>query len=200
MKFTFSPMPTTQFAISAELVEYDAAPPIECLLVDREPRARHNDRDAMAAYLAFGHWIGSGMTLPKPISPATAEAIQSDMRNGSSRVEPIEYYPKALPIGTTTFTLSAELSETFAARPELAVLRADRWNGALATGDSLAFGSNAFLLSIDGGVRAYLAVAVLFATDLGADEYDLSAWHVSEDEQMRLRALLSSVRLGATFR
>jgi hypothetical protein len=200
MKIRSNPLPSMQYSLSVELHEYDAAPPVNQLLLDRRPRIRQNDRDAIAAYLAFGAWASAGFSLPAKISPATAEAIRADSRaSGGLIAEPIEYYPKALPIGSSSVALTRAIGPTFSERPELALLQADTWNGAVATTRSLALGSNAFVLDGDASVRAHLAVAVLFAADLDADSFVLDGWRVPEREEERLRSLLSAVRLGVAF-
>lgn len=200
MKIRTNPLPSMQFSLSVELHEYDAVPPVNQLLLDRRPRIRQNDRDAIAAYLAFGQWAAAGFSLPAKISPATAEAIRADSHmSGGLVAEPIEYYPKALPIGSTKVVVTRAIGRSFLEQPELAVLQADTWNGAMGTTRSLALGSNAFVLDGDSSVRAHLAVAVLFATDLDADCFALEASQVPEQEQHRLRSLLSAVRLGIDF-
>ena len=200
MKIRANPLPSMQFSVSVELDEYDAAPPVGQLLLDRRPRIRQHDRDAIAAYLAFGQWAASGLSLPAKISPATAEAIRADSHlSGGLIAEPIEYYPKALPIGSADVALTRSIGPSFLQRPELAILQADTWNGAVGTTRSLALGSNAFVLDGAASVRAHLAVAVLFAADLDADCFALEGWDVPASEQPRLRSLLSAVRLGVDF-
>lgn len=200
MKIRANPLPSMQFSLSVELDEYDAAPPVGQLLLDRRPRNRQNDRDAIAAYLAFGQWAAAGFSLPAKISPATAEAIRADSHlSGGLIAEPIEYYPKALPIGSAKVVVTRAIGQSFLERAELALLQADTWNGAVGTTRSLALGSNAFVLDGDASVRAHLAVAVLFATDLDADCFVLEGWDVPDGEAQRLRSLLSAVRLGIDF-
>lgn len=199
MKITLGPLPSMQFAITAVLEEYDSSPPVEALLIDREPRKRNNDREALAGYLAFGTFAGSGLQLHRKASPATADAIRFDSVDRALMAHPIEYYPKALPIGSSSIVMTATPSAGFADRAELALVRSDRWNGAIATHRSLAVASNAFVLAMTTGVRAYLAVAVLLAEDLDADELVLEGWDVDAAEQSRLRALLGAVRLGVRF-
>lgn len=198
MILRLGPMPSNQFAISYELVEYDAFPPMGALLVDRAPRARNNDRDAVAAFLAFGAWAGTSITLPNRVSPATAEAVRRDSKLFGLSVEPIEYYPKKLPIGAARVMVSTDLAADLAT-PHLAVLRSDRWNGTLGTSRSLAVGSNAIFIEPKQPLRQILAVAVLFAEDLDADCLVVSESHASADERRRLRDLLSAVRLGIDF-
>ena len=199
MKVSLQTLPSLQFEVQVTSEEYDSAPPVSSLLIDRTPRIRQNDRDAIAAYLAFGAWASAGLTMPGRISPATAAAIRADSGSINLDVGPIEYYPKALPIGESSVTLTRSASSSIVARPELTILRSDNWNGALATKDSLAVGANAFVFGADDSMRAHLAVAVLLAADLRADSFVVSDHDVSKDEQARIRALLGTVRLGIHF-
>ena len=199
MRISMQTLPSLQFEVKATCEEYDASPPVESLLVDRTPRIRQHDREAVAAYLAFGPWAGAGLTMPGKISPATAAAIRADSGSINLDVSPLEYYPKALPIGEAAVSLTQAVDRSFGTRPEIAMVPSDNWNGALATKDSLVVGTNAFVL--DGGrpLRPYLAVATLFAADVRADSFDVTDWGVDLEEQSRLQALLAAVRIGVQF-
>lgn len=199
MKISLQTLPSHQFEIRATCEEYDSTPPVSSLLIDRTPRIRQNDRDAIAAYLAFGPWASAGLTLPGRIGPATAAAIRADSGSISLDAGPIEYYPKALPIGETAVTLTRTVTSAIGDRQELAIVPSDQWNGALATKDSLAVGANSFVFGADDSLRSHLAVALLFAADLRTDALIIEGWTVGAEERSRLQALLGAVRLGVEF-
>lgn len=184
-----------QFGLWATLSDYDGTPPAEALLLDHKPTHSNPDRVAVAAYLAFGRWCGGELTLPSKISPATASAIAFDAHPLHTLCQPIEYYPKALPIGQHRITLSLGLPIDDE-RPTICDLPAHRWNGSLRSLSSVAVGSNSFLFrQSENDVRPILAVGLLFAEDVSADVLILET-AVEPSELTRLRALLSAVRLG----
>lgn len=190
------------FSLVAERSEYDALPPVDTLQVDFTPVAVNPDRLAVAAYLAFGAYSSGEFVLPQKFSPATAEAMEQDSAPVQLRPYPVEYYPKALTVGQATASLSFELG-ALADGSALVVLPADRYNGMITSPNKLLVSSNAFLFdalgSEEAGIRARLAVAVLFAEDLGIDTFTVDGSSIAPTERQALVRLLSACRLGLAF-
>lgn len=193
-----------QFGFHAELQEYDATPPIGSLLMDKAPASMNLEREALAGYLAFGPWVSGDLHLPHKLGPNTAAAIENDMSLVTVRPSPIEYYPKPLEIGLREVAVGFD--PTFiSAIPSIAVLQASEWSGSIRGLQSVAVASNAFALDSMAsesfaGIRARLAVAVLFAGDVSADVLVVhSPSSLPEPEKDRLTRLLLAVRLGVRF-
>lgn len=205
MKITWKSTIYGQVGFHAELQEYDASPPAESLLVDHAPASTNLEREAIAAYLAFGHWTSGDLQLPHRLGPNTAAAIERDMRHVPVRPSPVEYYPKPLELGLRDVHVGFEASDVRNDISSIAILPASEWSGALRGLTSLAIASNAFVFDITAssdtsrGIRARLAVAVLFAGDLSADNLIVNGDGVPETERERLRALMLAVRLGIQF-
>lgn len=205
MKVTWKSTHYGQVGFHAELQEYDAVPPAESLLLDHAPASMNLEREAMAAYLAFGHWTSGDLQLPHRLGPNTAGAIERDMKHVPIRPSPVEYYPKPLELGLRDVCVGFDASYVRNDIPSIAVLPASEWSGALRGLASLAITSNAFVFDTAAsteatrGVRSRLAVAVLFAGDLSADTLVINAEGVPKTERQRLTALLLAVRLGTRF-
>lgn len=192
--------PGGRYQLVATLGDYDGYPPVEGLIVDHPPRVQNPEHLGMACYLAFGNWSGGELQLPVKVGPATAEAMMRDAARSGIGLHPapIEYYPKPLPIGTQEMRLSRSLEG--ASLPGIYDVRIDEWSGSLRSHTSAIVPSNSFLFDSRGSsLRAHLAVGVLFANDVQADEIVLEE-EVSRGERDRLASLLSAVRLGMRFR
>lgn len=205
MKITWKSTNYGQIGFHTELQEYDAVPPAESLLLDHAPASMNPEREAIAAYLAFGHWTSGDLQLPHRLGPNTAAAIEHDMRHVAVRPSPVEYYPKPLEFGLREVHVGFDADAVRNDVSSIAVLPASEWSGALRGLKSLAIASNAFVFDIAAskdttqGIRSRLAVAVLFAGDLSADTLVVNANGVPEAERERLTALLLAVRLGIRF-
>lgn len=204
MKITWKGTHSGQVGFHTELFEYDAVPPVESLLLDHAPATTNLEREAVAAYLAFGHWTSGDLQLAHRLGPNTASAIERDMQFVTVRPSPVEYYPKPLELGVREVYVGFDESFVRNDPPSIAVLPASQWNGSLRALHSIATGSNAFALDAAASasypsIRARLSVAVLLAGDLSADSLVISANGLPEFEKYRLRELLLAVRLGVRF-
>lgn len=204
MKITWKGTLSGQVGFHAELQEYDAVPPVESLLLDHAPVTMNPEREAVAAYLAFGHWSSGDLQLPHRLGPNTAAAIERDMRHVAVRPSPIEYYPKPLELGIRDVRVGFDASYVRDDIAAIAVLPGSGWTGSVRTLHSIAVASNAFALDVAASqgypaIRAKLAVAVLFAADMSADSLSIADNELPESEKARLRELLLSVRLGITW-
>ena len=197
MRITYATTPAHEAELRAHVEDYDAYPPVRSLLIDYEPVARHPDRLALAAYLAFGRFASGRLEVPGWVSPALAAAIRTDSWGLVEDVGPVEYHPKGLPEGVTAARLSTALPPRAGDEAVIAVLPSDRWNGCLRSQRSLLVGANSHMLAGDpAGVRAHLAVAVLVAEDMAVDSIAVSASQAGEDQLGALAALLQPARLG----
>lgn len=191
--------PGGRYVLVATLGDYDGFPPTDAFIVDHQPRVINPERLGMACYLAFGSWCGGELHLPVKVGPATANAMVRDAAPSgiSLHPNPIEYYPKPLPIGTRELKLTRELAVVNAAT--IQDLQIDQWSGSLRSHSSVIVPSNSFLFdSTSGGIRAHLAVAMLFANDAQADLVVVEN-EVEECEKERLTELFGAVRLGIRF-
>lgn len=182
--------------------EYDAIPPLNALHLGAGPRTLSADREAIAAYLAFGAWTSGDLTLPRPLSPATAEAIERDALPIRIRPREVQYAPTALPRGSRSVEVFTDHPPGPTDDVTIVVLPNVGTDGALRSRTSLTISSNAVALDMaarpgEESCRARLAIAVLVAEDMDADQLRLHAPSpLPEVEVNRLRALLSSVNLG----
>lgn len=203
MKITWKGTNYGQIGFHVELDEYDATPPVKALLMDQSPIIRNAEREAIAAYLAFGRWVSGDLHLPHKCGPNTAAAIEQDLVHVQVRPGPIEYYPKPLEIGIRDVSVRIGGHPSVSDLPSIQILRSSEWSGSVRGLQSIAVASNAFALdSFDMrgvlAIRAQLAVAVLFAADLSADTLVLPS-SIPLAEKTRLTALLLAARLGARF-
>lgn len=201
MKVSWSSTHDNRIGFHTELHEYDAVPPVAALLIDHAPAMINAEREAVASYLAFGHWVSGDLQLAHKVGPNTASAIERDMSFVDVRPSPLEYYPKPLPTGSRRVSVDFDGSGVSSSGPFISVLPASRWNGALRSHNGIALGSNAFVFdaAASGGhvaIRCRLAVAVLFAEDLLADTFVLRANDVDAREISRIRKLLAAVNIG----
>ena len=206
MKFNWGTQERARIGLHVELGEYDASPPVTSLLLDYAPLSMNPERLAIAAYLAFGSWASGDFLLPTKLGPATASAIERDLKHVDVRPGPIEYYPKPLEVGVREVSLLITKEPTLSCSDStIAVLPSSSWNGGMRGLRSITVASNAFALDIAASstpesIRARLAVGVLFAGDLSADCISIQCSQpLPDSEKSRISALLLSVRLGARF-
>jgi len=187
---------------------YDASPIVAALLIDGCPTKVTAERLGVAATLAFGRYASGSLTLPAPVSPEVAEAVE-DYCESWVAVGPLRLEPKPLPSGNTTFVLGGKSHNRVKngwGRPRevaLDVRRSDKWSGKLTAVDELIVASNAWLLGTAsdpsdlGSYLGHLAVATLFAESLAVDTIALPAEvDISIGGWSRVQALLASARLG----
>lgn len=187
--------------------DYDGTPDIPNLWMDTAPRVRHWDRQAIAAYLIFGRKFGGPVTMPHKFSPAVSNAMKAISAPVQLDLQPIEYYPKALPIGERSLLLVREspvpqelIQPNNQEMCYLEVLPSDKASGAVRRINGLTIASNAWLHTSATGLASwypYIALACLFAEDLDAgtivipEEFDRSS-----QEWKNLSCLLGTARLG----
>lgn len=188
--------------------DYDGNPQFSNFWFDASPKAIHPDRQAVAAYLIFGSYMSGRVQMPHAFSPAVEAALRFDAEPVSISFNPIEYYPKALPIGSRVLDLSWEGSSNnceIADSPGSAylhILQSDRAAGSIRTVNGLTIGSNAWLHTSskrDSLQRIYpfVAAAVLFAEDLEVDVVRVPLGYDEGTAEWRaLSSLLASARLG----
>lgn len=159
---------------------YDAIPYISELMIDGRPRVVSSDRLAVAATLAFGPDSSGSMELPLPIGAATAQAIQAFLAPTWTTVGPIDFVPRALPVGVTRMhlTMDSSAERLIANRFDeqrtvhFDLRRSDRFAGQLMSLDRHIVVSNAWAFGEADSKRslmAALAVGVLFAESLQTD-------------------------------
>jgi len=180
MRFTWTTERNGRVGISATASGYDASPWLDTLWMDRAPQNRSADRVAVAAALTFGHLCGGHMEFDSPVAAGVASAIRNLLPDVTS-VTPMDFDQHPFPFGAGPVLLSTSLdlgddgpTEPGTVPGSICVLDAGRYSGAMMTHRSLAVASNAAVLDAratqQGRPRyAALAVAALFAGDVGAD-------------------------------
>lgn len=177
-------------------------------MIDGRPRVVSADRLAVAAILAFGSDCSGPVELPFPIGPTTAQAIQEFLSPTWIAVSPIDFVPKALPIGVTRMHLTTDAPAERRIRNSFdrqrtvhfELRRSDRFAGQLMSLDHHIVVSNAWMFGDAESQRsllAALAVAVLFAESLQVDviEFPLLTRTLPEAAQA-VSNLLQSCRLA----
>lgn len=191
-----------QDALECSVGEYDAIPPVDALRLGTRPASLNADREAVAAFLAFGAWTSGDLELPRPLSPATAEAIERTAHPVRIRPRAVQYVPSALPRGHHPVHVLTQPTDSALPIRTITVLPNVGTHGAMRSRMSYVVSSNAFALdtmyrSEENFYRARLAVAVLFAEDMDADSLHLhAASPLRHAEVVKLRELLSRVNLG----
>ncbi|PCC35781.1 hypothetical protein [Glutamicibacter sp. BW77] len=196
-----------QSGLFAEPGEYDGTPTISALWMDCQPKTRHWDRQAIAAYLVFGSTFGGPVTMPHKFSPAVANAMKALSIPVQLDLQPIEYYPQPLPIGERKLILVRDtLVPDRLLRPSnqtesyLEVLHSDKASGAVRRINGLSVASNAWLHQSSTGLASwypFIAMACLFAEDLDAGTIVIpDSIDTSLQEWKNLKYLLSTARLG----
>jgi hypothetical protein len=167
-------------AIIASPESYDAVPFMKELMIDGRPRVVSADRLAVATILAFGFDSSGSVELPFPIGPTTAQAIQEFLDPTWVTVSPIDFVPKALPIGVTRMHLTMDspaernILNSFDKQRTVhfELRRSDRYAGQLMSLDHHIVVSNAWIFGEAESERSFLAalaVGVLFAESLQVD-------------------------------
>ncbi|WP_431711855.1 hypothetical protein [Glutamicibacter uratoxydans] len=191
----------------AEPEDYDGTPRISHLWIDSAPKNRHWDRQAIAAYLVFGDSFGGPVSMPHKFSPAVATAIKAAAKPVQLDIQPIEYYPKALPIGERKLRIvSNETVPEQLLKPNnqevafLEILRSDQASGAIRRVNGITVASNAWLHTVASGNKGWfplIAIACLFAEDLDAGTIVLPpSAELHANERRILEYLLGTARLG----
>lgn len=193
------------FTVTPE--DYDGTPRLFKLLMDVAPQSRHWDRQAVAAFLTFGTTFGGPVTMPHKFSPAVSNAIKSMALPVQLDLQPIEYYPKALPIGERRLHVIVDEPVPHSLlHPEnqqdgyIEILRSDKNSGALRRINGLTVSSNAWAHSAGNDLKSwypYIAVACLFAEDLDISTIVLpSLVDIDSPLWLPLCDLLATTRLG----
>lgn len=189
--------------------DYDGIPRLESLWLDAAPKTRHPDREAVAAFLVFGSYMGGLTQMPHKFSPAVEVVMRDLAGEVSAAFAPVEYYPKALPAGGRTLHLSWTGDSTGAHEPInseadsfLVIDRSDSASGSMRWINGLRVASNAWLHSRPElgelkGIYPFIATAVLYAEDLGADTIQIAGkYDTQSDDWKGLVRLLGAARLG----
>jgi len=166
LKITKHKTELRQVAYSVELSEYDAEPPSRSWVFDDLPSRVNPELEALALYMIFGPWCGGEFTVPQKFGPNTASLITQ--HSGIAMFPgPIEYYPKALPLGTSTTTVSDSIRDI--GPNSLVCVDSSEWNGSLRSTSSLVVASNTgFFRTSDRDVRPLIAAAILLADELNS--------------------------------
>jgi len=186
---------------------YDAEPLVPALLIDGCPVSVPAERLAVAAALIFSRHASGVITLPEPVSPEVAHAVEVYVDTWVA-VGPIRLQPAALPGGTGMFVMDGPhvALQNGPGRPRqisLDVRRSDRWAGRMVAIDEVVVASNAWLHGDAGDtsdIRSHLgpiAVAALLADSLDVDTINLPLAVDRETRAwQRVQSLLASSRLG----
>ena len=89
MKISWQDSGYGQTGFHAEVEEYDAVPPVSALLLDHHPVNVNAEREAVAAYLAFGCWVSGDLKLPRHLGPTTRPSNHHHVRVG--KPQPARY-------------------------------------------------------------------------------------------------------------
>lgn len=185
--------------------QYHGIPSYRNFWLDSSPKAIHPDRLAIAAFLLFGSYMSGPTQFPKKFSPAVETAMQRALDGVHSTLGPVEYYPKALPIGSRTIDVSwTDLHQSRGTErggtAYFRVERSDHYSGALRSMQGLVVASNAWIHGQSGSALSqllpYIAAAVLFAEDLEGDTIRIPQITADASERSTIIDLLGSVRLG----
>ena len=210
MQITWQPSDDTgRSGLVASIEHYDAIPPIAKLLIDASPRLLTAERLGAAAALAFGRFCSGNVTLPRPVGPGLAHAVEEHCSGSRTVVGPIVFEPAALPMGTTTFVIGAPQGYTPLNRwgepreVKLDIRRSDAYAGQLASLDEFVVASNAWLhaaVEDPTDINHYLgelSVAVLFSESMQVDAIALPrAVNLDVPAARRIVNLLAACRLG----
>lgn len=196
MKISKARTKSRQLGYTVELSEYDAEPPARAWLIDEAPDFINPELEAMALYLIFGHWCGGEFEVPRKMGPNTATAIAHDSIT-EMFCGPIEFYPKALPLGKGCLNVTTNLGQS--GNHTLVGVPSSSWNGSVRSTNSIVVASNSDVFQLaDDDARPLVALSLLFVETLNADEIRLIDSDLSDDQGRfnELRAILSQVRIG----
>lgn len=186
--------------------DYDGIPRFANYWLDAGPKVRHADREAVAAFLIYGRYMGGLTQMPHKFSPAVDAVLRDAAGRASAAFSPVEYYPKALPIGSRTMDLSWSDDEHQTAESQaevfLRIERSDRVSGSMRSVNGLTVASNAWI-HVPGyaeslySIYPFIAAAVLYAEDLEVDTIQVRGNYDSDkDAWETVVRLLGSARLG----
>ena len=198
-----------RFALGASPEGYDAVPPLERLIVDRDMLIVNDEILALSGFLAFAPYIGSGVTLPKRVSPEVAAAMQQFASGAYLQIAPVDFEPFAAPTGRGMLFVD-EANHARNVLPNIwgvprnatiSVLDASTWGGYLVSTDHLQIASNARVMAELGERRhrmlPFLAVALLFVDSMKVstlvvpdDSFD------NEEDFQRVARLLDAGKLA----
>lgn len=199
MKITWSQNSHLGKHLDAVPHEYDAQPPFRNLLLDATPTRLTPDREAMAAYLAFGRWSTGDFIVPRRMSDRVARAIEEDARPLRIRPTPIDYQTFPVARGGKVLNVCTAIQHVGLHNEDaqLCVLPSSEWNGCLTSVDQIVLSSNAEMIDrvTKGSIRAQLAVAVLFADDFHANSLRWGTGECDSSELYKLTQLISSCGL-----
>lgn len=198
MKISKARTKARQMGYTVELSEYDAEPPARAWLIDEFPDTVNPELEAMALYLLFGRWCGGEFTVPRKMGPNTAAAISQDSV-AEMFCSPIEFYPKALPNGTSRINLTENLAK--AGRGTLVNVPSSDWNGGIRSTDAVVVASNSNVFKVnEDDIRPLVALGLLFADTLSADEFHLidELRNSGVEDFDHLGELVGQVRIGLT--
>ncbi|MFH0411412.1 hypothetical protein ACG98H_04780 [Corynebacterium sp. L4756] len=194
MRFSIKSNLYGRWGIHAELSEYDAVPPVLNVAYEATPLKLNPEVEAAALTLLFGRFSGGEMEFAHKVGPNTAKAIQRYLEPTIGFISPIEYYPKALPLGGME-TLVKEEDAFQSDGSAFISLRSDQFNGAVKSQRAMAVANNSFVLKQDADdIRPALASAMLFAEDLEVETFVVSQNAIINFEEVR--RLLSAVRIN----
>lgn len=183
-----------RWGVHVELSEYDAVPPVQNIAYEASPLKLNPEVEAAALTLLFGRFSGGEMEFSHKVGPNTAKAIQRYLEPTIGFVSPIEYYPKALPLGGMD-TLVCENGALQPTGSEFNSLRSDQFNGAIKSQRAIAVANNSFVLKQSSDdIRPALASAMLFAEDLEVETFVVQSGTIPNFDEVQ--SLLSAVRIN----
>lgn len=167
-----------RFSFSATPADYDGAPPVERLYLDRDMLLVNNDVLALSGFLAFAPHCSGSLTLPRDTSPELVVALEEFAHPTWLHVANVDVEPKEAPKGGGFAYLSTSL-RTENALPNawglprnstISVIDASVWSGYLVSSEMLTVASNAKVLAgfspAGMGILPYVSVAILYMESL----------------------------------
>lgn len=189
--------------------DYDGSPAPDCLRLDYSPRFASPGRLAVAAVLAFRPYIAGGLDLPRPVSPELARSFTDFLAPVAVFPQPVEYHPKAIPLGSGTFVVEVGGSPHHENRSgpsatRLSLLPGGRSFGHRLEGDLVSVPTNAALLAPPSAdpldcVLPLLACAVLLAEDFGIGTVELPSAAAVGERRAALAQVLQAGGLRLSF-
>jgi hypothetical protein len=210
MEFSWEPrLETGGCALGAHAEEYDGQPTPGILTMDFAPRFSSPIRVAAAATLAFRPYIAGGVTFPDKVSPELATRVSALLEPATTFPGPLEFHPKAMPVGTGTLTVEADgvpglMSPGDIAGARLRLTSAGHAFGQHVTPTITYVPTNAYLLEPSVGddlerALPYLACAVLLAQDFGVGTLRLPSVLAEAPRASLVTDLLFAAGLSLVF-
>lgn len=218
MKFAWVDERNGRSGIVAEPEEYDGVPWFNSLWLDASPESVHPDRIAVAAALAFGQYVETGLHFDRPVSVGVANAIRRFLGRPNLDISPVTYKQRLFATGSGRLVLGVDephmqQDNGFLAQwtSFLNVVRSDVFTGALYSSSGLTVASNAFLfedLVRSGpsprslvGALPYLATACICAEWLASSALvvhcsEVAPLDAAGDAPASLRELLRATALS----